>query len=132
MAPVEARANFVAKRDIALSLMADKGIGSWRAAPPIYHAFWACGIRIRPPLFATFLFNFVYQASVCAIFLSPCVYILVLTGKVDGVSRPLIIAAVAGAAVLLGLMGALEFRYVARKHNLPSWAKLGDEAQVFE
>ena len=132
MASLGARADFLAKRDIALRLMTDKGIGSWRAAPPIYHAFWACGVRIRPPLFATFLFNLIYQASVCAIFLSPCAYILALAGKLDGVSRPLIVAAVAGAAVLLGLMGALESRYFARKHRLPPWSELGDEAQVFE
>ena len=55
-----------------------------------------------------------------------------LAGKLDGVSRPLVVAAVAGAAMLLGLMGALEFRYYARKYNLPPWAELRDEAQVFE
>ena len=74
--------------------------------------------------------NLIYQASVCTIFLSPCAYIL--AGKLDGVSRPVIVAAVAGATVLLGLMGALESRYFARKHRLPPWSELGDEAQVFE
>jgi hypothetical protein len=132
MASLDLRADFRIKRDIALRLMTDKGIGSWRAAPPIYHAFWACGIRIRPPLFSSFLFNLTYQASVCAIFLAPCAYILDLAGKLDGFSRALVIVVVAASAVLLGLMGALEFRYYARKHNLPPWSELRDEAQVFE
>jgi hypothetical protein len=132
MASLDVRADFRIKRDIALRLMADKDIGSWRAAPPIYHAFWACGIRIRPPLFSSFLFNLTYQTFVCSIFLTPCAYILDLAGKLDGVSRPLVISAVVGGAVLLGLMGALEFRYFARKYNLPPWSELKDEAQVFE
>ena len=132
MASLDARADFLAKRDIALRLMAVKGIGSWRAAPPIYHAFWACGVRIRPPLFAGFRFSFIYQASIGVVFFSPTAYILDLAGKLDGVSRPLVISAVAGGAVLLGLMGALEFRYFAWKYNLPPWSELEDEAHVFE
>jgi hypothetical protein len=132
MAPLDARAEFLIKRDIALRLMAGKGIGSWRSAQPIYHAFWACGLRIRPPMFAGFLFNFTHHALMGGLFFGFSAFILDLAGRLDGISRPIIIAAVVVGAMLLGLMAALEFRYFARKYNLPPWSELKDEAQVFE
>ena len=132
MASLDGRADFLAKRDIAMRLMAVKGIGSWRAAPPIYHAYWKCGLRIRPPMFASFLFNFTYNALFGVVCFSASAYILGLAGKPDGISRLLVLAAVAGGAALIGLIGALEPRYFARKYNLPPWSELRDEAQVFE
>jgi Family of unknown function (DUF6404) len=131
MASLKARTDFFAKRDIALRLMTAKGI-RWRAAPPIYHAFWACGVRIRPPLFSSFLFNLTYQATLCAIFLGLMTFVLTLLGELNSVSRLVVVAVVIATSVLLGLMGALEFRYFARKYNLPSWSDLQDEAQVFD
>jgi hypothetical protein len=131
MAPLDARADFLAKRDIALRLMASKSI-RWHATPPIYHLYWSCGLRIRPPLFASFLFNFIYMALVGAVGFGFGAFVLDFWGRLDGISRPIIIAAVVVGAMLFGLMSALELRYFARKQNLPPWSELVDEARVFD
>ncbi len=34
--------------------MRQKGVRSWTAAPPIYRLLWRLGIKVRPPLFASF------------------------------------------------------------------------------
>jgi len=131
MASIDARADFLAKRDIALRLMANKGI-RWRAAPPIHHVFWACGLRTRPPLFASFLFNLILLGTLGASCLGLVALILGLLGEQDSVSRPIVISLIVVGSVLSGLIGAWEFRYIARKHNLPRWSELKDEAEVFD
>jgi hypothetical protein len=132
MATLETRDDFQTKRDVALRLIATKGIWSWRATPLIYHVYWACGLRIRPPLFSSFLFNFTYHACLGAIFIGFAALFLGFTGKLDSFNRPIIVVVVVAGVMLLGLMGAFEFRYLARKYNLPSWSELKSEAQIFE
>jgi hypothetical protein len=131
MASVEARADFLAKRDIALRLMATKGI-RWRAAPPIYHFLWACHVQIRPPLFSSFLFNLIFQATFGASLLGLMALTFGWLGELNSASRPIVISIIVVGSVLSGLIGAWDFRYAARKHSLPTWSELKDEAEVFD
>jgi len=124
---------FITKRDAALRVLADKGI-RWRAAPPIYWVYWACGFRIPPPLFAGFVSNIFYQGMIAATFVVPGLLYIGWNGALMGASPPLIVLVALAISALGGLLGAVEFRYIVRKHKLPAWSDLRNdaEAQVFE
>ena len=50
--------------------MRQKGVRSWTAAPPIYRLLWRLGIKVRPPLFASFRSLFLALGHLLFVFFS--------------------------------------------------------------
>jgi hypothetical protein len=98
--------------------MAALGVAPSTAAPPIWRLLWQLGIDLPPPLFLGFWQIALFAGIFFGVFWGFFVWLLTRYGLSFG-SVP-IAATLAG--VLFGLCMAAYFRYLARKHNLPSWA----------
>lgn len=122
MASLEARKDFLARRDIALRLMSAKGLRHTSYAPMFHRVLWYCSIPIRPPHFASFLANFLLMGGWFGCFL-----IGLLLWSLPG-SVAILLSTLAG--ILFGVAMASYFAYSARKHELPDWSQL--EADVFD
>ena len=54
---------FEARRVNAARLLAEKGIPSWKHVPAFYGFVWSCGIKLRPPHFASWEANFFFGGT---------------------------------------------------------------------
>jgi hypothetical protein len=126
MASLEARKDFLARRDIALRLMAAKGLHHARYAPTLYRLLWYCSVPIRPPHFTSFLGNLLLMGGWFGWLFFVC---LLIWSRPDMPASGSILLSVS-AGVLFGAAIAGYFAYSARKHELPNWSEL--EADVFD
>jgi hypothetical protein len=130
MASLEARTDFLARRDIALRPMSAKGLRHTSYAPMSHRFLWYCSVPIRPPHFASFLGNFLLMGGWLGVFWSWDTLICILIwGRRDVPASVLILLSVS-AGVLFGAAMAGYFACSARKQQLPSWSKL--QAEVFD
>ena len=125
MASLDARRDFLARRDIALRLMSAKGLRHTSYAPMIHRILWYCSVPIRPPHFASFLGNFLLMGGCFGWFFFLC---LLIWSRHDLPASATLLSVAAG--VLFGVATAGYFAYGARKHELPNWSEL--EADVFD
>jgi hypothetical protein len=110
--------------------MRQKGVRSWTAAPPLYRLLWHLGIKVRPPLFASFRSLYWLRAVLCL-----CFFLLLWWGQGiswgqggshfwwwEGGSHSIsgLVASVV-AAVSIGAIMAAIIRGKARKLALPRW-----------
>ena len=128
MASLEARTDFLARRDIALRLMSAKGLRHTSYAPMIHRFLWYCSIPIRPPHFASFLGNFLVMGGCFGGFWGWVMCLLIWSRR--DMSASVVILLSVSAGVLFGAAMAGYFVYSARKHELPSWSEL--QAEVFD
>ena len=131
MASLEARTDFLARRDIALRLMSAKGLRHTSYAPMSHRFLWYCSVPIRPPHFASVLGNFLLMGGWFGVFFWGwgTFMCMLIWGRRDVPASMLILLSVS-AGVLFGAAMAGYFAYSARKHQLPSWSKL--QAEVFD
>jgi hypothetical protein len=125
MASLEARRDFIARRDIALRLMSAKGLRHTSYAPMLHRILWYCSVPIRPPHFASFLGNFFIMGGCFGWFFFG---LLIWIGRDLPASAAILLSVSAG--VLSGVAMAGYFAYSARKHQLPDWSEL--QAEVFD
>ena len=100
--------------------LAGLGISPSTAAPPIWRLLWRLGIELPPPLFMGFWPAAFFMGSFFGVFWG--LFMWLFQWSRQGMPFWLVLAAAAFAGVLFGLCMAAYFRYLARKHNLPSWA----------
>lgn len=101
------------------------GISRSIAAPPLWRMLWWIGIEVPPPLFMGFTAN----ALLTGTHFGVCwggLMMLVNLFRHDFSPSVLFFAAI-GAGVLFGSSMAANWRYIARKHHLPSWEQVPGE-----
>jgi hypothetical protein len=113
---------YPSKLSSALAMLAATGIGRSSYEPPLYRLLWHVGLFLPPPRFASFGFNFVFNAAWFATLWGAIMWLL-LWSQLGGSGVVAAIAAVA-AGVLFGLTMAAYYRYGARKHGLDLWSRL--------
>jgi hypothetical protein len=113
---------YPSKLSSALAMLAATGIGRGSYEPPLYRLLWRVGLFLPPPHFASFGFNFVFNAAWFATLWGAIMWLL-LWSQLGGSGVVATITAVA-AGVLFGLTMAAYYRYGARKHGLPLWSRL--------
>ncbi len=123
--------SFEARRARAVRLLAEKGVPRWKNAPAIYRLVWSCGIRLRPPHFASWEANFVFFGGILGVVtaVSSWLIITVVEGK-----HAVLRAAVSGIAfaVIYGFGKAARHKREAEDFGLPPWDELSDVAEVFD
>ena len=130
MASLEARTDFLARRDIALRLMSAKGLRHTSYAPMMHQFLWYCSVPVRPPHFASFLGNFLLMGGWFGVFWGWVTLMFILIWGRRDVPTSVLILSPVSAGVLFGAAMAGYFAYSARKHQLPSWSEL--QAEVFD
>ncbi|MBA4099937.1 MAG: hypothetical protein C0484_24585 [Rhodospirillum sp.] len=121
---------FEARRDMALRLLAGTGIPQWQKAPPLFRFLWFCGIRVRPPHFSSFLFNFAFFG----VFFGALWVLLTLPFQWSRYTSDIVSAVWPVAAIFgfSGLVMAFDFWRTARKHRLRKWSELRTETEIFD
>ena len=100
--------------------MAKLGVSPSTAAPPIWKLLWRLGIDLPPPLFMGFWSAAFFMGGFFGITWGLFMWLFMWSRQ--GMPTWLVLGMAASAGVLFGLCMATHFRYLARKHNLPSWA----------
>jgi hypothetical protein len=111
--------------------MAEKGVPRWKNVPAIYRFVWSCGIRIRPPHFASWEANLMLFGGTA--------------GRIGAVGTWLTVTAIRGEmallrsvvvgaafAVITGFSAAAHHKREAEDHGLPPWDELPEVADVFD
>lgn len=105
-------------------LMAEKGISTATAAPPLWVLLWSWGVQIPPPLYMGFLPLALFSGTFFGIVFGAFAWAM---GNRGVRSMPLdeagVIALVSGA--LFGLSVAWLTGRLARKHGLGAWSAVG-------
>lgn len=107
------------------SHMAALGIMASTAAPPAWKLLWRLGVEIPPPLFLGFWSLALFMGAFFGVLWGVVMWLILWSWQ----GIPFVFVAIAAlvAGFLFGLSMATYFRYLARKHNLPSWADYSGE-----
>lgn len=101
--------------------MAALGILPSTAAPPAWRLLWRFGVEIPPPIFLGFWRAALYMGAIFGVLWGALMWLLLWAWW--GMPLSFILVSALAAGVLFGLLMATYYRYLARKHNLPSWAE---------
>jgi len=109
----------------ALQAMADANVPAGMRAPPLHRLLWRMGLRVPPPLLASFSTNLLLMGGLFGLLWSvlwqALMWLLFELG-------PFPLAITVGSAVMAGLvfgvMMALLMRYQRRRYQLPAWKTL--------
>ena len=123
MASVDARADFVARRDIAVRLLSARGLRHINYAPMLHRILWYCSVPARPPHFASFRGNALLIGGCYGWFFF---WLLIVICR----DLNLLVILLSVCAVLSGVAMAGHYVHSARKHQLPKWSEL--QAEVFD
>jgi hypothetical protein len=122
---------FEARRASAVRLLAEKDVPRWKSVPATYRFAWSCGIKLRPPHFASWEANFfLFGGTVGALVTIGTWLIMTAAGRETALLQSL--AGGVGAAVTCGFIAAARHKREAEDHGLPRWDDLPDAADVFD
>jgi hypothetical protein len=122
---------FEVRRANALRLLAEKAVPRWTRVPAFYRFLWSCGIRLRPPHFASWEANFFFFGGTVGAAAAVGTWLAITA---VGRETAFIQAAVIGVGSLLvnGFSQAARHKREAEDHGLPPWDDLPDVADVFD
>jgi hypothetical protein len=104
--------------------MAEKGIGSATACPPLWLFMWSIGVRIPPPLYMGFLSLTIFSGTFFGVLFGVIAWYMGNKGhRTMSLNEACYVALATGA--FFGLSVAWFSRRLARKHRLGSWAAFG-------
>jgi hypothetical protein len=123
--------DFDARRVFAVRLLADRGVPGWKSVPAIYRFVWSCGIRLRPPHFASWEANFAFFGGAAGGIAAVSSWLGITT---NGGEYAFLRSAVTGIAfaVIYGFSQAARHKREAEDRGLPPWDDLPHAAEVFD
>jgi hypothetical protein len=116
--------DFEERREQALRLLKQCGIGHSTYAPPLIRLLWRCGVTVRPPHFMGFGMAACLSGAWFAIAWGAIMWIGVWSRHHTGARAALVSAGAAG--LFFGLFMAGIYAYQRKKHSLPSWESLAN------
>jgi hypothetical protein len=97
------------------------GISRATVAPPAWRLLWKMGVQAPPPLFAPFLPMALATGSFFTLGWGLLMWLALWARQ--GMPLAAMVGSAVAAGVLFGLIMAGVYRYLARKHRLPTWAE---------
>ncbi|WP_436045994.1 DUF6404 family protein [Pseudoxanthomonas sp. LjRoot143] len=110
---------FDARLQQALAFIESKGVRRSTAAPPLYRLFWRMGLKVPPPLMASFPSIALLMGGFFGLFWGLLMWLLMWGRTGMPVAFGASIALLAGA--LFGLLMAAVLRSQARNKQIPAW-----------
>jgi len=111
--------SFEEKREAALARLAATGMWRSNYAPPLYRLLWRLGIKVPPPHFASFSWNFAFSGIGVGLVWGLLMWLMTWSHQGMSIQKAIILSAIAG--LFFGLAMAAFYRHGARKHALPKW-----------
>ncbi len=97
----------------------EKGIKKSTFAPIGYRMMWSLGIKITPPLFTSFISNFLFTGIQFGFFWGILMYFFQWRNLERSFLSMFVTSLAAG--ILFGLFISFYYRYLRKKYNLPEW-----------
>ena len=107
------------KVDAFVNDLAQRGVGKYTSAPPLYRLFWRLGIEVPPPHFAGFWSLTMVMGGYFAILWGLFMWLLGWPRKDTPIAITVVTALFAG--LLFGVIMAALYRRRAQKLALPRW-----------
>ena len=103
-----------------------QGVQRSAVSPPLYRFLWSMGLKLKPPLFQSFLSRFLHSTILFAVGVGTIALVFLCLGLWFGVvpSSPSHLAVwslILGGALAVGLLDAWVIRKRAHKLGLPRW-----------
>ena len=106
------------------SLMAEKGIGSATASPPLWQLLWSLGVPLPPPLYMGFLPLALFGGAFFGILFGAFAWYMGTKGvRTMSFDEACVVAVATGT--FFGISVAWFTRRLARKHGLGTWSAFG-------
>jgi Family of unknown function (DUF6404) len=122
---------FEARRASAVRLLAKKGVPRWKSVPATYRFAWSCGIKLRPPHFASWEANFfLFGGTIAALVTIGTWLVITAAGRETALLQSLAGGVTVG--VICGFGEAARYKREAEDHGLPRWDDLPDVAEAFD
>lgn len=123
--------SFERKRAEAIRLLAEKGVPRWKSVPAFYRFAWSCGIKLRPPHFASWEANFfLFGGTVGAAGAIGAWLAITAAGRDTGLIQAAVIGI--GGLIVNGFSQAARHKREAEDYGLPRWDELPDVADVVD
>jgi len=107
------------KVDAFVNELAQRGVGKYTTAPPLYRLLWRLGIEVPPPHFAGFWSLTLLMGVFFAVFWGLFMWLFLWRGQDMPIAVGIVVAVIAG--LLFGATMAAYYRWRARKLELPRW-----------
>ncbi|MEK0266565.1 DUF6404 family protein [Stenotrophomonas rhizophila] len=109
----------------ALQAMADANVPAGMRAPPLHRLLWRMGLRVPPPLLASFSTNLLLMGGLFGLLWSVLWQALMwLLFELGPFPLAITVGSAVMAGLLFGVMMALLMRYQRRRYQLPAWKTL--------
>lgn len=109
----------------ALQAMADANVPAGMRAPPLHRLLWRMGLRVPPPLLASFSANLLLMGGLFGLLWSVLWQALMwLLFELGPFPLAITVGSAVMAGLLFGVMMALLMRYQRRRYQLPAWKTL--------
>lgn len=109
----------------ALQAMADAKVPAGMRAPPMHRLLWRMGLRVPPPLLASFSTNLFVMGGVFGLLWGVLWRALMgLVLDLGSLTLGISIGGAVMAGLLFGVVMALLMRYQRRRYGLPAWKTL--------
>jgi len=109
----------------ALQAMADANVPAGMRAPPLHRLLWRMGLRVPPPLLASFSTNLRLMGGLFGLLGSVLWQALMwLLFELGPFPLAITVGSAVMAGLLFGVMMALLMRYQRRRYQLPAWKTL--------
>jgi len=112
------------KLDLMFRDLAQRGVGRWTFAPPVYRLLWKLGFEVPPPLFSSFNHLLIVQGTTFGTLWGFSTWLLLFTFFPVFPAWIFLLLAIP-AGVLFGLCMAAIYRWQARSLKLPNWSEYG-------
>ena len=113
---------FEQRRDAALRLMDEAGVGPWTSRPRLWRLLWRLGVEIPPPLFMSAWGGALFSGLSFAVFWGAAMWLLIW--RAQGFSPMAAIGSALFAGLLFGAMNSVLSLRKRRKLGLPPWGQL--------
>jgi hypothetical protein len=114
--------DFQKRRERALDLLKQAGIGHGTYAPPLMRLLWRFGVQVRPPHFMRFGAAALLWGAWFAVIWSAIMWMGVWSRH--HIAPQAALASACGAGLFFGLSMAGVHAYQRKKHSLPDWDSL--------
>lgn len=109
----------------ALQAMADANVPAGMRAPPMHRLLWRMGLRVPPPLLASFSANVLLMGGLFGLLWSVLWQALMwLLFELGPFPLAITVGSAVMAGLLFGLLMALLMQYQRRRYRLPAWKTL--------
>ena len=111
--------NHQEKIDYLLNDLAQRGVGKYTTAPPLYRLLWRLGIEVPPPHFAGFWTLAIFMGVFFGVFWG--IFMWFFLWRSEDMPLAIAIGSSLIAGVLFGVTMAAYYRWRASKLALPRW-----------